>query len=412
MNGTMATKQRILIFSGGLDIGGVEKSLLSLLQAMDKRKYDVELMLVKADGVWMKYVPTSIALTHFPARYSWLLIPRGHVLQSLRRSIGFNLNAPRFVYYLVKGLLTKKMGQSRQQLFAAAKHTLESFPGYYDVAIDYTGNFKALVLHKVNARKKISWVHGDYRVLERDFRIDQQDYSQMDAIVTVSATCKNFFLEVFPQLCDKCHVMYNLVFKDSITTLTTENVNFGPDFKGTKIVDVTRLDPDKGIELAIEACGFLKAEGRLVRWYIIGEGPERQRLEKLIEERGLKSDFILLGKKENPYPYIKQADIIVHCSRFEGKSVTIDEAMVLQKPIILTDYSTAKDQITSGENGLICPLDPLSIAQAVTKLLDDPAQRQRYSDALRDHDTGVRQALACFDALMNESAPGGHEQRI
>ena len=394
--------KKILIMATALDIGGVQKSLLSLLQVLDYNEFSVDLLLLNEEGDFMPFLPPEVKIISFPSGYKWVYLPRGQVLSSFRKSIGLNLNVFRYVFYLLKGMIIGNVGKARQQLMRACTHTLPEIPERYDVAIDYTGGHKGYILSKTYAQLKISWVHGDYRVFSRDREIDLNDYGQLDAIVTISETCLQIIKDQFPQLHEKCYLIPNIISKQTIRKMASESVNDMKDEDGTiQILDITRLDPDKGLELAIEACKLLIIRGHRVHWYILGDGPEKQRLEKVINDQELGNNFTLLGARSNPYPYIRTADIVVHCSKFEGRSVAIDEAMMLAKPIILTNYPTAKDQIDSEINGLICDMSSEGICNAIERLISQPDLAKTFETKLEGFDISPDISISIFMRLLD-----------
>lgn len=397
--------KKILIMATALDIGGVQKSLLSLLQTLDYNEYSVDLLLLNEEGEFMPFLPTEVKVISFPSRYKWVYLPRGQVLPSFIKSIGLNLNVFRYIFYLMKGLIIGNVGKARQQLMRACAHTLPDIPERYDVAIDYTGGHKGYILSKTYAQQKISWVHGDYRVFGRDREIDLNDYSQLDAIVTVSETCLQIIKDQLPQFYNKCYLIPNIISKQTIRKMASELIDDMKDEDGTtKIIDVTRLDPDKGLELAIEACKLLISRGCHIHWYILGDGPEKQRLEKVIDDQELGRYFTLLGSRSNPYPYIRTADLVVHCSKFEGRSVAIDEAVMLAKPIILTNYPTAKDQIDSEIDGLICDMSSEGICSAVERLISQPELAKKFETKLESYNISPDLSIRKFKRLLDQSS--------
>ena len=164
--------------------------------------------------------------------------------------------------------------------------------------------------------------------------------------------------------------MHNIVSDKAIKKLSLEKVT---DVQFNKedinIVSVGRLNYQKGFEMAIEACSILKEKGYKIKWNIVGDGEERSNLERLINKFNVKDEFKLLGIRENPYPYVAKSDIYVQPSRFEGKAIAIDEAKILNKPIVLTNFSTAKDQIENKINGLICDMNSYSLASEIEGLI-------------------------------------------
>ncbi len=394
--------KNILILMSQLGIGGVERSLVSLLSSLDDRKYHVRLMLLSDTPDELRpYVPRHVDVVPFPKAFRFLYIPRGEVLSSFVCAMGKNLNVFRFAFYLLKGLAIRNMGAARQQLLAAALHTMPDIEGDYDAAIDYTGNFKTVLLRKVKAKRKISWVHGDYRILDRDEKIDRIEYRKLDRIVTVSETCRDVFAEIYPEYAQKCFVMPNITSKAFIRKLAQEKPKVLVQEEMPSVLSVTRLDPDKGLSIAIDACALLKERGERFRWYVLGEGPERAAVEKLIEQKGLQDDFVLLGAHPNPYPYMNRATAIVHCSLSEGRSVAIDEAMLLEKPILLTNYPTAKDQIEHGVTGMICGMLAENVADSLQEMLKNAPMRETLSSNLRRFSLPVAASLALFDRLTD-----------
>jgi len=393
-------KKNILIVANTLDIGGIERSLISLLQSIDFNKYNVDL-LIKSGGIFQKYIPSEVNIIESPEFYKWIFLPKKNIINAFIGSIGLNLNFMRFIFYISKGLIIKNMGKARQQLMESCIHALPSIDSNYDVAIDYTGGLKSLVINKIKASKKITWVHSDYRVYKRDKNIDMIDYSKVDAIISVSKTCNDIFVSEFPQYKDKCYIMPNITNKEQILKMSNEEVDFDNNYTGLKILDITRLDPNKGLDIAVKACEALINEGYDIKWYVLGEGPERLKLEELIRSHNLEEKFNLLGVKTNPYPFIKNTDIVVHCSLFEGRSVAIDEAMLLAKPIILTDYPTAKDQINNQITGLICKTSVNGVYNAVKLLIEEIELRNKLIENLLQYEISINYSLNILEGIIN-----------
>lgn len=159
------------------------------------------------------------------------------------------------------------------------------------------------------------------------------------------------------------------------------------------ILSVGRLHYQKGFEMAIESCKKLIDKGYKIKWNIIGEGEEREQLTNLIKANKLENNFKLLGLKSNPYPYIKQADIYAQTSKFEGKSIAIDEAKILNKPILVTDFSTAKDQIDNEINGLIVDMKPEAIAEGIERLIKDTELKGKLVSNLSKEKLGTEEEI-------------------
>lgn len=190
-------------------------------------------------------------------------------------------------------------------------------------------------------------------------------------------------IEKIPSDEHKIEVFKNIISSESIKEMAQEKEEFDSEFKGTKIVTVGRLSKEKGQDIAIKVLANLIKNGYNVRWYCIGDGVDKKAYENLIEEYGLTSEFILLGSKENPYPYIKMADIYVQPSRHEGFCLTLAEARYLQKPIITTDFSGSYEQITDNYDGFIVRVDEDELYEKIKFLLNNPGKSNEFTMNLR-----------------------------
>lgn len=366
-----SNKIKIFIASYSLGIGGVEKALLGLLNSLDYEKCQVDLLLMIPEGELIDQINPNVNLLSTPAEFQWINIQKGCIMSSVHQL----LKRPRllcvYLKNLFQGIVTKKMTISRQLMWKAASYSLPKVKGDYDYALDFSGSFRRYIIERIEARHKYTWIHSDFRVMGFNNRIEESILSQYDGILCVSKTCKEIFDELFPTLAHKTHVELNRIDIKLINQMAASGKGFDDGFTGIRLLDVTRIDPNKGLDIAVQVCSKLKASGIKFRWYILGNDPlgYKKTLESLIAKYDVEQEFILLGFTSNPYPYMMQADIIVHFSRFEGKSVALDEALALGKTILVTDYPTAKDQITDGINGHICKLDIYELTSKLTRLL-------------------------------------------
>lgn len=351
-----------------LNCGGAEKALISLLNSIDFNKYEVDLLLFKKEGIFMKQLSNKVKLIDEPINYKYFDMPIKKACLELLRTKSINIMLER----IKMGLLCKTEKNAAILEQKAWKHlarSMDSLEQQYDVAIGYLEkNPIYFCIDKVKAKQKIGWIHNDYDKLGMSKALDEPYYKKLDYIFTVSQECLNVLRNVFPQYKEKMRVMHNIVCKQVIERLASETI-VEMDDKYINILSVGRLTYQKGFELAIQASKKLIEEGYPVKWYVIGEGNERCHLQKIIDQLNLTDRFILLGIKENPYPYIKKADLYVQPSRFEGKSIAIDEAKILCKPIVVTNFTTVKDQIQDGVDGLICEMSGESIADKIKQLI-------------------------------------------
>ena len=147
--------------------------------------------------------------------------------------------------------------------------------------------------------------------------------------------------------------------------------SFDDLFDGVRILTVGRLSKEKGQELTINVLARLKNEGYKVRWYCIGDGPEKDNYRNRIKSLDIENDYILLGSKLNPYPFMKDCDIYVQPSKHEGYCITLGEARCFNNPIVTTNFTGANEQIKNEITGLVCDISEEGVYKSVKRLLDD-----------------------------------------
>lgn len=384
-------KKNLLFVMNNLSCGGAEKALISLLETIDYSKFNVDLFLFKHEGLFFSKIPKQVNLLKEPYEYKYYDMPIKRAIISCIKKGRLNIALSR-----LKAGFIFKTEQNRvrceQRVWKYICNSLKSINKKYDVAIGYLEKTPIyFCVDKVNAKKKIGFIHNDYDKLGMDPEIDQKYFDKLDNIVTVSEECASVLKQRFPVYKDKVEVMYNIVSPKVINKMSSNHFNI--KYRGVNLVSLGRLHQQKGFELAIEACKNLIDSGYKIKWHVIGEGEERTKLEKLIKANRLEENFILLGLKENPYPYIKNADIYVHPSRFEGKSIAIDEAKILNKPIVVTNFTTVKDQIKDQETGLIVDMTSSSIAEGIKKLFDDDHLRGKLTNNLSKEKLGTESEI-------------------
>lgn len=255
-------------------------------------------------------------------------------------------------------------------------------PKEYDLAVAYLeGGATYYVADRVKAKKKAAFIHIDYKKAGYGEKLDLGCYEKIDRIFTVSDEVKEHFLEVYPKYQNKVSVFHNLLDMDNVRTMAEKPGGFQDDFKGIRLLTVGRLVAQKRYDMVIQTMILLKQKSKkLIRWYIMGEGELRTKLEQQISENHLTEDVILLGVKENPFPYYKQCDIYVHATGYEGKSIAIQEAQILKKPILATDCSGNREQIEQGIDGRLCILTPESISNEILWMIEHPKECQSYGE--------------------------------
>jgi glycosyltransferase involved in cell wall biosynthesis len=373
-------KKKLLITSFDMAIGGVERSLIGLLSYIDYRKYDVDLMLYKHEGELFSLIPKEPNLLQEIREYTTFRKSTKEILKEGNVSIGVTRLLAKYI-----GTLHGKRIKSEEPGYLVIQYgwkmTLPFLPvleGEYDAAISFLWPHY-FVGNKVRAKRKIGWIHTDYSNISINKALEDQMWNKMDRIVAVSEGCKDSFLNEFPSFGPKTEVLENMISPSFIKEQSNEDVTTEmPVSPGrTRLLTVGRFSYAKGIDDAIYACRKLLDLGCDIEWYVVGYGHLENEYKDLIHKLNVQDRFKLLGKKTNPYPYIKACDIYVQPSRYEGKAVTVREAQILGKPVLITNFPTAGSQVRDGIDGVIAPLGVDGLVNGINQLIADQALRKR-----------------------------------
>lgn len=379
--------------------GGAEKSLISLLETLDYSKYDVDLFLFKHDGLFMNNIPRQVNLLEEPSEYKYFDMSFKTAFMDCIRKGKFRTAWAR----LCAGYIFKTEGnraRCEQRVWKYSSRCLKSLDCKYDAAIGFLEkNPIYFCVDKVSTNKKMGFIHTDYDKLGMDSNYDFKYFNELSYIVTVSDECAKVLTHKFPMFKHKIEVIHNIVSPNAINKMSL--VQLDGKHNGIELVSVGRLSPEKGFDMSVQACEKLIDSGYNIKWYVLGEGTERQKLSEMIRVANLEETFILLGNRENPYPYIRRADLYVQPSRYEGKSIAIDEAKILHKPIIITRFSTAEDQIIHGENGWIVDMNSDSLYAGISRLIEDEILRKKLKQNLYKEVLGTESEINKLYQLIN-----------
>lgn len=395
-------KKNLLFVMPSLSAGGGERSLVNLLSQMNYEEYNVDLFLLSHEGIFMDLLPEEVKVLPISDTYSRFTQP---LLSSVRQFISSGSAALAYsrMMFSLTNHTPKEVGLKEQGSWKYLSSSLNKLNKKYDAAIGFLEKTSIyFCVEKVDAVKKIGWVHNDYDKLGLNPEFDIDYFEKLDHIVTVSDECANILKKRFPKQNHKVNVIHNIVSPKVIKHLANKEKTDVYNRKQGEIVilSIGRLHAQKGFELAIKTGRKLIDNGWSFQWNIIGEGDEREKLTELIAANGLKNHFKLLGLKPNPYPYIKQADIYAQTSKFEGKAIAIDEAKILNKPILVTNFSTAKDQIKDGIEGIIVDMNTEAVAAGIGRLMHEQGIRSRLSEHLSRLQLGTEEEIEKLYKLL------------
>lgn len=363
------TVKKVLIVSHGMEIGGAESALLGLLSAFDYENFSVDLFLYQHTGELMKYIPEKVNILPENPKYASIAAP----LSASLKNRAFGVLLGRVIGKYVSKKQIKKFSPVDGSYFFidnSHKYTRPFLPMISDTEYDLAVSFLTphfLVAEKCRAKKKIAWIHTDYSSIEIDENDEKPMWDAYDNIVSISDKVTEAFLKRFPSLKDKITVIENMHPADFIRRRAEEFTvkDEMPDDGFVKLLSVGRYCHAKNFDNLPDICSRMDS----VKWYIIGYGTDEALVKQKIAEAGMQDRVILLGKKENPYPYFKECDFYVQPSRYEGNAVTVNEALILAKKVAIADYATAHSQIDDGVNGIIVPQDNEGCAKALSDFI-------------------------------------------
>ena len=401
-------KPRIFIAMHYMEIGGAETALVGLLNALDPARVDVDLFLYDHRGEMMQFIPEWINLLPQIPKYSVLERP---IVELVKRGF-WGIAAGRLWAKYISKVAYKRSGSKLENnggLDKMSKCTAPLLPRInqsvtYDLAISFLTPHR-IVAEKVKAKKKIAWIHTDYTRVWVDAEDELKVWQKYDYVASISGDVTNTFLQVFPSLAPKIVEIENIL-SPSFVRKRAELQDVDKEIRhegAITLLSVGRFSDAKNYDNVPDICKHLINETKLnIKWYIIGYGGDEALIRQKIKEAGMEDHVILLGKRSNPYPYIKACDIYVQPSRYEGKSVTVREAQMLCKPVVVTNYPTAPSQIRSGIDGVIVPMDNEGCAHGLAEVICDKPLQERIIAHLKTHDYGNESEVEKIYTLINE----------
>lgn len=380
-------KKRILFVINTMGRAGAEKCLMSMLKYMDKEKYDISLFSVINRGEMFDYVPEGVRiLNENPCTESVLDKRAKKELAKIILKNGFR-----------KGYFFKEAGYLRKMISYQRKREGIDFKKLfwkllsdhapkqketYDLAVAYIqGAATYYVMDHIHAKKKITFLHNEFIDSGYCPELEEAYYEQADGIYCVSKSICDHFADIYPKLAGKMEVFYNLLDVEEIKEKSLKKEELSPLFQKkegeTVLLTAARLAPVKAYDLAVPALSLVRKQGYNVKWYALGDGPEKDAIERMIREYELEDHFILLGAHRNPYPYIANCDIYVQATRYEGCCTSISEAVILGKPVIASDCDGNKEQMARYETGILVALNAEDIAKGIIRAVSDKELRKK-----------------------------------
>ena len=387
--------KKLLIVNNNMKIGGVQKSLYNLLWSVSDR-YDVTLFLFAPVGEYMDKLPERVHICSCDSLFRYLGVGQGECANNLRDR-------------LTRGFLAcicKLLGRSA--VMPLLLHSQKTLPVHYDCAISYLhngnprhfyGGVNEFVLKKTNAAQKIAFLHCDYLECGANHKENNEAYRAFDLIAACSDGCRRSFVEAMPELSEKCVTVPNFHRCDEIRNLAEQQTySYAAGF--LHVVMVGRLAHEKGIDRAIRAVGFARAQGVPVILHLIGNGPMAKELHELVRTMALSDVVVFHGSQNNPYRFMRNADLLLMTSWHEAAPMVIDEARVLSLPVLSVKTTSSDEMISERGCGWVCENEQTALNTALTAVLKAPERIQTIRARLSQSHFGNESAEAAFEALV------------
>lgn len=408
-------KKNILFVINTLGRAGAERALVTMIKRLDPDKFNISLYVCLGQGELINEIPEYVHIINDTYDSGSVLSSEGkkRLMLNLFRQMLKNGAIFKNIPYIVSNVffnITEHRKTGLEKLLwsvvADSCRTGKEKQADYDLAVAYIEGASAYYVDRYidSSVKKAAFIHIDYAQAGYSRRLDRNCYQRFDRVFTVSGEVREAFLKAYPECQNYTKVFNNMIDTDDVKFKAGQGsaCELADDGR-IKLLTVCRLTPQKALQVSVGAMRLLTERGTDAVWYVVGDGPEKNRLSELIKKYGLEDRFILLGARDNPYPYYRAADIYVHATKYEGKSIAIQEAQILRCPVIASDCSGNREQIADGIDGYLCRFDEDGIASAIEKMVADREKWKDYADAAEKKVCANDKELEKLYELFDES---------
>ena len=367
---------RLLFVINTLGRAGAEIALITLLNKLKEEDVELSLLVLTGQGELIRDIPKEVQILNDSYCEESVLTAQGRkvlrktCIKALFSKAGIIKNFT-YLFRNFFSMLFKGRVRVDKLMWKVIADAAPKIDGEYDLAIAFLeGGSTYYVADHVKAKAKAAFIHVDYEMSGYNEMLDRGCYDRFERIFAVSEELRQQFLRLYPGYSEKTLGFNNIIDVDLIKKKSLEPGGFSDDYDGIRLLTIGRLTAQKSLEVSVEAMKLLKARNVKARWYVLGEGDRRRQLEKLIAQNELEKYFILCGAVDNPYTYLLQSDLYVHATGYEGKSIAIQEAQILGKPIIASDCSGNRELVIDHVDGLLVELSAEAVADAVEEMLN------------------------------------------
>ena len=387
--------KKILFADNNLNIGGVQKAFVSLLHEIEK-DFDITLVLFHQDGELLEQIPQSVKIV--PAHgYCELL--------GITQKQANQMNMIKAMVRAFAVVLSRVAGSALPTRFLIGRKI--RYEGY-DYAISFMhfspekqfyGGTNEYILNAVKAKSKIAFVHCDFLQYGGNLRYAEKQYKRFDRIAICSDSCKNKFITAFPGLKDKAFAVRNCnIYDQIIAEADADSVIYEED--KLNVITVARLSEEKEVSRGIAAVADCIRQGIRVKYHIVGDGPEKAKLENYAKELGIEEHVIFHGLQKNPYRFMTHADLFLLTSRHEAAPMVFDEARCLALPVLTTDTCSAREIVADADAGWVCDNSVQGVCSKLKRILSNPEMLYAVRKQLQIQSFDNTKAIQQFYAML------------
>lgn len=358
-------KKKIIFVTEALWIGGIETALVNLLNRMDYEKYDVTCLVIRGSLEMADRITPKCRLI-VADREKTFTFPESYKYSRLYHLTEESENPSLLHKAMMWAVPAIKWVENRLYI----RYIRENLKNeHFDTCVIYSDRTAETAVRAICADRYLMFYH--HGAMRREYH-DEIGYRKAEKIIAVSNAVEQKLREFRPQHAHKMMTIHNLTDVEGIRRKAEESIDEVFSADQFHIVSCGRVSHEKGMDLAVEACAKLVELGHTtIHWWIVGGGPAESEVRAKIAELHMESYVTMLGMKNNPYPYIKRADLYVQPSRFESYGLTIAEALVLGQPVISTNNAGAQEILRNGVTGVLCKISARSVADEVHALLEN-----------------------------------------
>ena len=384
-------KKNVLFVVDEKKMGGVSILLTDILKNIEIDKYNIDILVLHNNGDNLNHLPKNVKIIYGTSFFKTVDLTLKQTIKSLNPLLIFS--KLRLIYLMKSKRIGNRIVKERKKILTKK----------YDVEIAFKDGFCALFTAYGDSTKKYHWLHTDYSMFDCTARyhdLFNEIYPRFNKIIAISKSAALKFKEVYHM--NNVGVIYNMIDKEKINMMANkEDIVF--DNNKINLIAVGRFHDMKGFDRLVEVLNKLninqKLQNVIVR--IIGDGDDFELVKEKVNEYNLADKVLLLGKKENPYSYVKKSDCYLMCSRYEPFGLVILEAMTLGVPVLSLDVLSIKE-ILSNDYGEIYENSEQGLYDGIIDIIENPKKWNKYKNNLKNYNYDIKEIINNIEKLLDE----------